>query len=591
MSRRKTVTVSASRTAPVTSEASALARWWPVAVIVLAGCLAYSNTLHHPFIFDDEQSVPENAQIRDLSDLRAVLSPPRETSVAGRPVVNLTFAVNYAIGGLHVAGYHVWNIATHVLAALLFFGVLRRTLARQAGWLRDEATPLACAAAVLWAVHPLNTDAVDYITQRTELTMGALLLLTLYASLRALDSPRRAAWAVGAVVACALGMASKESMATAPVLVALYDRVFAFTSWRAAWRARKGLYVGLAATWAVLAAILSTHPRSLSAGFSSGVLPAMYLLNQFPIVARYLGLAFWPHALVQNYGWPEPIALVSALPSIALIAALLAATILAFRWSPAIAFLGAWIWITLSPTSSIVPIATEVGAERRMYVPLLALVTLVAIAAAAAMRRVNWRAQVAVLTAAAAALLAATLVRNGDYVTPLTMAQTNVDRRPSPVARHVLATELLVVGAREQALAQLRLAVAGAPRARYTLGVELLEGGQTDQGIAMLQWFIQAQPHLNLAVNAHEYLGKAFAQRGEWAKAEAEFQAMLDLNANHPPAERLNPQNGPVERNLAYLLYQKHDIAGARLHAERAVALEPGDQAAQALLHTLQQIR
>lgn len=649
MGRRRDVSVSRDRTEP-RSRGSGFGHWWPIAVIVLAGALAYANTLHHPFIFDDHQAIVENATIRDLANLPAVFAPEHEAPTAGRPLVNFTFAVNYALGGLNVEGYHLWNVATHLLAALLFFSVLRRTLARQDGWLRDLAAPLACTAAVLWTVHPLNTDAVDYVTQRTELTMGALLLLTLWASIRALDDRARSTtWSVLAVVSCALGMASKESMVTAPVLVVLYDRVFAFPSMRAAWTSRWRLYAGLAATWLVLAALLATSPRTESAGFSSGIAPFLYLLNQAPIITRYFGLALWPHALVHNYGWPTAMSLASALPSLTVLGALLIVTVVACWRAPRLGFLGAWIWITLSPASSVVPIATEVGAERRMYLPLLGVVTLAVIGGAALLRRVHVRAPIAAAAAASIALAAATIARNLDYASPVTLAQVTVARRPTPVARHVLATELLGIGKRDAALEQLRLAVAGAPRARYTLGVELLEGGQTEEGIAMLQSFLAAEPRLKLAASAHEYLGRTYAQRGEWTTAAREFQAMLGLDGNDVSAERLvadallnakdfndaiahyqrylqlapldfdgfnqmgaalgssgrlddalaaferaeqiNPQNGAVERNLAYVLYEKHDLDGARAHAARAVALEPEDESTTALLRLIQRSR
>ena len=82
-----------------------------IAFIVLAGVLVYGNGLSGPLLFDDETSILNNTSIRQLTPLSGPLSPPRDTPVAGRPVVNLTFAVNYAMGGLDVTGYHVTNLA------------------------------------------------------------------------------------------------------------------------------------------------------------------------------------------------------------------------------------------------------------------------------------------------------------------------------------------------------------------------------------------------------------------------------------------------------------------------------------------------
>ncbi len=456
-----------------------------------------------------------------------MLSPERELPTAGRPFVNLTFAINYALGGDEPAGYHAWNIATHLVCALLLFGVVRRTLARQRGWIRDTAQPTACVIALVWAAHPLNTEAVNYVTQRTELTMAALLLATLYAAIRALDGPRPLRWTILAVVACGLGMASKESMVTAPVLVLLYDRIFVFRSFREAWTARRGLYLGLAATWLILAGLLSTGPRRASAGFFVGVSPAAYLTNQLPIVTRYLWLAFWPHALVSNYGWPQPLAFARVLPYAALLGGLAFLTLAGFRKWSKLAFLGAWIWITLAPTSSILPIATEVGAERRMYVPLMALVALVVIGVAALMQRASSRARMAVLGAVIVALAVTTVLRNADYASPLVLARKTIERYPTPVGHQALATELLDAGQRQEGIAELRLALPGAPRAHYILGVELLDDGKTDEGIAELRAFIRDQPSLALVASAHEYLGRTYAQRQQWSEAIAEFQAML----------------------------------------------------------------
>ena len=130
------------------------------------------------------------------------------------------------------------------MCGLALFGIARRVAAVRAR---------AFAIALIWTVHPLNTEAVNYVTQRTESLMALFYLSTLYCAIRAHERQRRGRWEAAAIAACALGMASKESMVTAPVAVLLYDRVFLFDSFREAVRARGRLYAGLAATWLLLA--------------------------------------------------------------------------------------------------------------------------------------------------------------------------------------------------------------------------------------------------------------------------------------------------------------------------------------------------
>ena len=161
--------------------------------MAVVGLLVYANTLSGPFIFDDLTSIEQNPSIRRLWPLSEPLSPPRDTPVAGRPLLNLSFAVNYAVGGLDVTGYHLVNLAIHLLAALVLFGLVRRTLLLPslAPRVGESATNLAAAAALLWMVHPLNSEVVDYVTQRSASLMGLCYLLTLYCSVRALSAGAR----------------------------------------------------------------------------------------------------------------------------------------------------------------------------------------------------------------------------------------------------------------------------------------------------------------------------------------------------------------------------------------------------------------
>jgi protein O-mannosyl-transferase len=532
--------------------------WTPLGasagVIVLSGLLAYANSLSNPFILDDVVAIVDNPHIREWWNAESVLFPRRELPTAGRPLVNFSFAVNYALGGLNPVGYHVVNIAFHLLSGLLVFGIVRRTLQLPAlkdcfvFRLKPEATRettalnLGFAAGLLWTLHPLNSEAVNYVTQRTELMMAFFYLLTLYASIRATLSSRRA-WSSTAVVSCVAGMACKESMVTAPVVVMLYDIVFVFGSAKKAFRERRHFYAALCLSWVVLAALVWPGPRIRSAGFSTDVSPWTYLLNQAVMICQYLQLAVWPRALVANYGWPVPLTLGDVLPHALLVATLLAVTTVMLVRQPKWGFLGAWFFITLAPTSSIVPIATEVGAERRMYLPLIALVVLAVVSAAffmagpkgPALRRV-WP---AVGFALAATLFAiGVFARNREYASPVLLARTIVERHPTSTAHHVLGVELLIAGDRDAAMGELRRAVPGAPRAHYTLGVELVKDGRTNDAIEQFQAFLQKQPNLVEAIPARQLLGRALAQQQRWAEAIEQEQQVLTMNPSE--AQRLD---------------------------------------------------
>jgi len=503
-------------------------------VLILAvGVVAYSNSLSGPFVLDDVPAIAENASIRDLS-LPSVLAPVRGLPVSGRPLVNLSLAINYAVGDLDVRGYHVWNIAVHLLCALLLFGIVRQTLESPA--LRDRwgarSRDLAFASALLWMLHPLNTEAVDYLIQRTESMMAFFFLLTLYAAGRAgWGRSRRAGWEWTAVAGCALGMLCKESMVTAPVIVVLYDRVFIFDSWSEAFRRRRRLYAGLAASWVVLAAINWSAPRGNTAGFSPDVTPVTYLLNQASLIVNYLRLSVWPRSLVVSYGVPLPIAVHDIIPQFGVVGLLMILTIVALVFRPALGFLGAWFFITLAPTSSVIPIATEVGAERRMYLPLAAVVVFFVVCASAVLDRLKARppVRVAILTACACLLLAGTMIRNNEYSSALTLAQTVLDRGRRDVGHFMFGTELLAAGRYDEAIPHLKDSLGGDPRAGYALGTAQFKAGKLDDAVVTLRAFVRDHPEFLEVVSARMIVGRSLLAEGRHADAVDEFQGVLRM--------------------------------------------------------------
>jgi tetratricopeptide (TPR) repeat protein len=588
-----------------------LTRAWRAGAILAVIVAAYSNSFHGPFVIDDQASVVQNADIRALTRLDRVLAPRPDSPVAGRPLANLSLAVDYALGGLNVTGYHVTNLAWHVACAWLLFGIVRRTLALPSmpRAVAAEAPNLALAAAVVWGVHPLTTEVVDYVSQRTESMMAFFLLLTLYAAIRAGTSVTRG-WHSTAIVACLAGTICKETIAVAPLLVALYDRVFLYGSWREAARVRGSLYLGLVASWLVLGGLLVSGPRAAVAGLASGVSPWTYLLNQAEIVVDYLRLSVWPSGLVVLYGWPEMLTLTDVLPQALALLALLAATIVALNRVPALGFLGAWFFIALAPASSVLPIATEVGAERRMYVPLMALAVLAVVAVAALVRARAVR--MALLVAAVGGLGWLTMQRTAEYASPVTLARTVVDRRPTAVAHHLLGEQLGLAGQTGEAETELRAAVRlGDSRARYQLGALLLDAQRPREAAVELEAFVATagvpqrlrwlEPGLLEVLTARLQLAQIYGVERRWAEAAAQARLVLDAAPRHPEATRLlgvsllgaqvwpeaistlrdylalRPNDGRARANLAVALIATGQLDAGVTELRRAVASDPND--------------
>jgi protein O-mannosyl-transferase len=538
--------------------------WLYPSLLTAGGLLAFANSLRSAFVFDDQTAILTNPFVRDLWSLDA-LRGPIQSAVAGRPVVSLSLAVNYALGGYEPWSYHAWNLGVHILAALLLYGIVRRTLAND---------HVAFAAALIWLVHPLQTEVINYVTQRTESMMGFFYLLTLYAAIRG--------WPVVAVSACALGMACKESMVTAPVVVLLYDAVFMSGSVKRALARRPWMYAGLAASWAVLAALIAQGPRWRSAGFSSGLSPWTYLLNQPQYILTYLKLAVWPSPLVLDYGHARATSLAAVWPAGIGVVLLLLGTALAWlRW-PAIAFLATSFWLMLAPTSSFVPIATEVAAERRMYLPLATWVVLVV----AGVNRwlthgASARSLAGVKTCATAVVAGLfiwlTVQRNSEYRSEEAVWRTVLERRPTGRAHYSLGVRLFETGRASEAVSHFRLALEDEPRAHYALGLTLEREGKLADAAREYQTYLQQAPDDTQAPQGWIRLGIVLLQQERHGEAIAALKTALQMR----PSDR-DAQAALFEAygSLGMAFVEQNREAEAIEPLEQAAALQPNDGAA-----------
>lgn len=593
-------------------------------VIVAAGFAAYANSFHGPFVFDDVGSIPDNPTLRSLGQ---AWSPPHGgaaggLSVAGRPVLNFSLGLNYAVSGLGVWSYHALNLAIHLLAGLTLFGVLRRTFLRPvlAARFGAGAWGLALAIATLWTLHPLQTEAVTYIIQRAESLMGLFFLLTLYAAIRVMepDSPRRGRWWALAVASALLGAGTKEIAALAPVLVFLYDRTFVSGGFREAWQRHRSLHLSLAATWLPLLGFLATTGGNRGGTFhlADASLWIGHALTQFEAVTRYFWLSFVPCPLIFDYGEiPSPgvLALLWALP----VLGLLAATVWALREKPVLGFLGAWVFLILAPTS-VLPATLQIIVEHRMYLPLAAVL---AGAGAAAYLWLGRRA-IPVLLVLAAGAGVMTAVRNQAYRTAIGLWQDTAEKMPTSARAHNNLGYLLNLGGRApEAIAQFEKALKLDPKyidAHNNLGSVLQDlPGRLNDAIAHYREALRLKPdypevhwnlgnawllapdHLNDAVTeyrealryrpdfaeAHVGLGSAWMKMpGHQNEAVAEFQEALRLKPEYAEAHYSLGNvwlDTPGRLNDAVMRYQeairlKPDFAEAYSNLGNAFSAMPG---------------
>jgi len=571
-----------------------------IAIAVLA---AYLNTLAAPFVFDDAPAIVENPSIRDLADWRAVLGPPASAgSAAGRPLVNLSFALNYAAGGLDPRGYHAVNIGLHAAAALLLFGIARRTLQRPPLAARHgpAATPLAFFAALLWAVHPLLTESVACVVQRTEILGGLGLMLALYGFIRHVEAGSGRRWGAVTVAACYAGVAAKEIVAVAPLLIAGYDALFVSGSWRETWVRRRRLLLVLAGSWGLLAGLVVLgKQRGGVAGFGLGVSAWDYLLTSCQAIGIYLRLSFWPHPLVLDYGTEVVRALGPVWPQFLLLTALGLLTCWGLVRRHAGAFAGLWFFLILGPSSSLLPLVSQPIAEHRMYLPLAAIILPVVLGA----YRVLGRKASLLAFAAAAVLAVVTVSRNAQYESPVRIWTDTVAQRPGNSRAHsLLALALDRAGRTAEALAASREAARLAPQSpemQYNLGYALLHAGQADEAVTAFAAALRLRPgyaeaHCNLGAaylalrrgreahahleaalrlrpayaDAHYNLGNLFAQTGRLSPAIASYRAALAAE----------PGRADAHFNLGKALLLAGDPTAAATHFERVLQLTPGDE-------------
>ena len=520
--------------------AAAKTPFWLARIPLSAGLVAlavYLPSIAGGFVYDDGELILRNPSIRDLSAIETVLR--YEPS---RPLLNLSWALNYALGGASPWHYHLVNVLIHAANAALLASLFLWMAAR---WGRTDAKPLALLGACLFAASPMAAETVAYVASRSSALASLFMLASLRLAASVMDgAPRRRL--LGSMLLFLLGLATKEEAAALPLLLLLLDYFFAARQELALVRRRIWMH---ACFIAVIP--LGLAMRRLATGSwlpPQAIDPGLYLLTQWAAFPLYFLRALIPidPALYRQHppaSWP-PDAVTLAL---GLLTAVMATIAVARRsvW-PAWAFAVAWLAAGLIPSSSIVSL-NEMVADHRAYLGSIG------VTFALAMLLWSWggaRLGILVIVLLAARSLAFEWVL-GD---PVRAWEHVVARAPNaPDALSALAESY---SERSDPRAEglfLKLTQVAPANYRYwaNLGVYYGEHGRAAEAVQALRKALERNPG---EASIHDYLGQMLLRLGRDQEAANEFEAAIASE----------PTYAPAYSNLAALALRQADPERAR---------------------------
>ena len=482
---------------------NAYARW----LIILAGCAAYANSFFGVWVFDDHAFVYGNDKIRDLSRPWLLFDGIGRS----RPFGFFTFALNYALDGRSTEGYHAVNLLIHLAAGITVYQVFRLLLNAPAlnGRFAAAGDGLALAIALIFTVHPLQTQAVTYIYQRMESLASLFYLLTIYFYIAGREK-KSALMRSLSVVSAILGMLTKEVVFTAPFTIYLLESVLFQQSFWKPIRHGAGVYAALFATMLIPFGMTYIHREYYA---SMGVLQskgemathAEYLFSQGMVILHYLRLTFLPYGQSLDSGWDAVGFSRGIVPFVVVASSLLIGLwgLIRLRvWSiPLVVF-----FVILSPSSGLVVIA-DLMFEHRMY---LAITCVICGAVLIAYWVLQGRSgsgsakhQAVYLTAAIVMILAVvTHLRNTVYYSEVAAYSDALAKNPN------------------------------SPRIIYNVGVAALARGDEAKAFALLSKLVRLKPSYLLP---YAPLAFIYSSRGEYQVAMDLLEQGLSYNPSFDP--------------------------------------------------------
>jgi tetratricopeptide (TPR) repeat protein len=528
-----------------------------LAVLAAFTFIIYSNTLHGPFVLDDGMYIVKNPQIKDS----ALLWPP-----SPRYLTYLSFAFNYSRGALDPFGYHLFNVAVHMLNSALVFALallLFRTRALKDRGLDGYALPTAIMASFLFAAHPVQTQAVSYITQRFASLTALFYLLSVvcYLKWRTSSGRGRAFFYAIALLSAIAVQFTKEIGFTLPVVILLAEFVFFRGSGSVG--KRLAALVPFLLTMGIVPALLF-GPELLGSG-SPGLSDSTrvqqlhdlstisrhdYMATQFRVMVTYFRLFILPAGQNLDYDYPlftsflAPEVLLSVLLVLSVFATGVFLLIRGIKGRGAPSLIAGFgilfFFIAISIESSIIPIK-DVIYEHRLYLPnagaALFFSALLMGLFEFLKKRFAFKPSALAFAVAAAVVLALPLAaaafsRNNLWNDEILLWRDVVAKSPDKArARNNLGTALYLKGLTGEGMEEFRKAVSLDPSyadARYNLGNAYKDLGLMEEAIKEFEAAVALDPW---KFSARNNLGLAYYAAGRYGAAVGQFQIILSKNS------------------------------------------------------------
>ena len=543
-----------------------------ILLIITIISIVYSNTLEAPFVFDDKLVIVENPIVRDLgymvnpSEAKVHKGHFEYESFRRRYIGYLTFAINYWFHKLDVTGYHLVNIAIHIINSLIVYWLVILTFKTpflNSSVLRGRINEIAFFASLFFACHPLQTQAVTYIWQRvTSLSTTFYCLALVFYILWRLTSKKPSSFATqmpilfyfGSVISAVLAMKTKEIAFTLPVVIFLYELMFFEEKIK-----KRILYITPLLLTMLIIPISLLETEKLKGDLMGNIgevtredhnISRMdYLLTQFTVIATYIRLIFFP--INQNLDYDFPIYNTFLTPevflSFLLLFSIFSLGIYMFLHSRTrnstyriIAFGIFWFFITLSVESSFIPLV-DVIFEHRVYLPstgfFIALTTGIFLLLNKFGQRKLHTIGVAIIVTVIIMFSVLTYSRNNIWSSEIALWQDNVEKSPQK------------------------------SRPQNNLGNVLSRQGRTEDAIKLYLQALRINPDFE---DAHNNLGLVLKKNGHIEEAKEHYLQAL----------RINPESEKTHLNLGNILYNQGRTEEAKEHYLQALKKNPESEEA-----------